>query len=240
MYNLEHTENDYRKIVTGDNARLENIRLGPEELGAMNLTFNFLTKEVTGKTDFTYHAMQLETGSGHIIGGETYLVHRDGSRNLFLAETSQTTAQNDSITYSANTIGEPATYNWYDPEGNLIWSGPELRLHAGKFGKYKLEVIAGADGYKDYKELEIHSPFSIESISPNPATGQVSVKYEIGTGNAAYLMLTNINSTISNNYILDEAQNEILLDISGFPPGTYVVSLVIDGQIVDSENLVIQ
>ncbi len=239
MNDLRKGKEDNIKIVTGENAVLKNIKFDANETGTMYLSFNFLTEEVTGKDFFVYHVIQRETETNKIIGGETYEIHKN-PRNLFLASTSQPTIQNDTLTYIANSIGEPAMYNWYDPNGNLIASGTHLTLDANFFGDYKLEVIADADGYKDYKEIEIANPFSIEGLTPNPAANQVSVKYEVGIGNSAYLTITNISSTISNNYILDELANEIILDVSGYTAGIYVVSLVCNGQIVDSENLIKQ
>ena len=56
--------------------------------------------------------------------------------------------------------------------------------------KFKLEVIASADGFKDYKEVEVKlKPSTLENISPNPATNHVSVSYELNGASSAYLMV---------------------------------------------------
>ncbi len=70
---------------------------------------------------------------------------------------------------------------------------------------YKLEIIALADGYKDYAEIEVSlKPNVITTLYPNPTSNQVTVAYKINDGNSAYLSVTGFyGSNVSNNYILD-------------------------------------
>lgn len=76
-------------------------------------------------------------------------------------------------------------------------------------------------------------------LIPNPASTLVTIDYNLHGANSAYLTLTNSASAISNNYILDIAQSQEIIDLSAYAPGIYVVSLVCDGEIVASENLAI-
>ncbi len=227
------------KIITNPYAVLKNAKFDPHEMGTVFLKFNFLTEKVSSKPKFVYNIIQRKASNGNVLGGETYEIVKE-PRAIFLAQTNSPTTQIDSTIYTATSINELAIYNWYDPDGNLISSGTSLILDSDKFGKYTLEVVADADGYKDYYEIDIKNPLCIKNLAPNPATGQVTISYQIGSGNSAYLMLTNFNSTISNNYILDEAQHQIDLDLSGYQPGIYIVSLICNGEITDSKNLVIQ
>lgn len=105
-------------------------------------------------------------------------------------------------------------YNWYDNEGNLIYEGADFTTFVEVGKKYKLEVIALSDGYKDYSEVEVSlKPNEIKTLSPNPASGMVTVTYKINEGDTAYLSGTDIyNPNISNNYILDINSNSITFD----------------------------
>lgn len=207
-------------------------------MGFLNVRFNFLTQKVT-KSNYTLHVVQHDIYRGKVLGGETYLIKRD-PRSLFLAQTGgdKTIDENETITIQADTINEPATYHWYDPEGNLIYTGKEFTLSPEVTKKYKLEIIADADGYKDYDEIEIkiNGP-SLNSLSPNPTSGQVSITYDVLNSSAAYLMITNSATGVANNYILAVEESEINIDVSSYPIGVYVVSLVCDGEIVDNANL---
>ena len=62
--------------------RLDNLRFAPNEMGTLNVSFNFLAKELTDKLKFVYHVVQKEAETGEVVGGVTYVVNKD-SRALF-------------------------------------------------------------------------------------------------------------------------------------------------------------
>lgn len=49
-------------------------------------------------------------------------------------------------------INEPATYNWYDTNGNLLHTEQDYVLN-NLNGTFLLEVIATNDGFKDTKKV---------------------------------------------------------------------------------------
>lgn len=235
---------DNKIIVTGHNARLDNIRFNPNEIGTLNLEFNFLIKEITSKDHFTYHVIQKDSLTGKIIGGETYEIYKH-TRNLFYADAGgdKFTDKNMPITLSAEDINEPALYNWYDNSGNLVYEGLNfvVSVEAGK--KYMLEVIALSDGYKDYSEIEVNlKPNTISSIYPNPTNNHSNFNYKINQGDSAYLSINPLYTSngISQNYILDITQSEITIDFNNYQDGVYLVSLITNGQISDTKYIVKQ
>lgn len=228
-----------KRIATGNNMTFSNILFNPKEIGTVYVSFNFLTAQLTEKRDFVYHAIQRDAVTNEIIGGETYEVHKR-PRVVFEAEAGadEEIQKNESITISASQINEAAVYNWYDPEGNLIYTGTDLTVSPEVTKTYKLEIIADTDGYKDYDQVEITvNPYSLESLIPNPSTSNVIVNYSADGANSAYLMVVSTVTGISNNYILDVAETAININVSGYAPGLYSVALVCDGEIVASKNL---
>jgi hypothetical protein len=209
----------------------------------LTLDFNFLTKELTGKSEYVYHVVQKDANTGEIIGGETYVIKKD-SRNPFEAIAGNKEVNlNEPITISANDISEPAIYNWYDEQGNLIHQGKDLQIANAIAEKYKLEVISTIDGFKDYKDVEVTlKPSAITNISPNPASNIVQVSYKLNEVGSAYIMVINNygGNGISNNYILDTNNSEININISNYVNGFYTFALVVNGQIVDAKNLIKQ
>lgn len=230
-------------IVTGDNAKLENIDFDSRKTGTLNLTFNFLTKEITDKEEYNYHVIQKDDLTGMTIGGETYEI-RKYPRGLFYANAEDKLAdKNTPITLNAQTINEPAVYNWYDNEGNLIYEGADFTISVEVGEKYKLEVIALSDGYKDYTEVEVKlKPNSITTLYPNPTSNLATVAYKINQGNSAYLSVNALygSNNISHNYILNVEENEITLDVSSYPQGLYSIVLVTNGQVSDTTTLIKQ
>jgi len=241
-----HKDNKF--IVRGDNAVLKNLCFQDlKDIGMLNLKFNFLTQEVSEKQEYTFHIIQKDE-NGEIIGGETYQIRRP-ARDLFLAIANDVTAdRNEAVTISAEAINEPAVYNWYDTDGNLIHEGIDFETSVTFSKKYKLEVIAVSDGYKDYAEAKIDlKPNRIEIFYPNPASGEAHVKYIINQGENAYLSIISIyadvvsaSNIVSNNYILDVNNNTKIVNLNNYSYGLYKIILVVDGQISDTQTLIKQ
>lgn len=237
---LDSTLNEKRKLIKGNNVILDNIVFEANEMGLLTLDFNFLTEELTDKTQYTYHVIQKDANTGEIMGGETYIIQKD-TRPMFTADAGDDKEAdvNETITISAEDINEPAMYNWYDSEGNLIYQGKDLTVTADVVKTYKLEVIATSDGFKDYADVEVKlKPSTIENITPNPASNAVAINYKINNVNSAYLMVIGYyGSNTSYNYILDTNAQQTQIDISNYPNGYYTIALVCDGNIVDAKTL---
>ncbi len=237
-------EENNKIIITGLNAKLDNLKLDSKKQGTLNLEFNFLVKEITIKDHFTYHIMQKDKVSGKVIGGETYEIYKH-TRNLFHADAGDIkyTDKNVPLILSAEDINEPATYNWYDSDDNLVFEGINFTVSTEATRKYKLEVIALSDGYKDYSEVEVKiKPNSIFSIHPNPTTSHSTFIYKINTGNTAYLSVTPLytSSGTSQNYILDVNETERVIDFSNYSTGTYLITLIANGSVCDSKYIIKQ
>ena len=237
-------EDESKQLITGNNATLNNLVMRPKESGLITLNFNFLTKELTDKTEFTYHVVQKDATTGEVIGGETFLIKKK-SRPLFLADAGNDKEinENEIITISAEQINEAAVYNWYDTNGNLIYQGKDLTISSDVAKKYRLEIVAEKDGYKDYDEIEVKlKPSIIEAMSPNPVTNQMQVSYILNGVNSAYLMVIGQYGSdgASNNYLLDTESTQTTLNLSNYSNGFYSVALVCDGTIVDARTLIKQ
>jgi len=236
---LEDTKIDRKKVVKGNNAVIDHLLFNPNELGTVYLSFNFLTKETTEKNKFRYHLIQRDFLTGEIMGGETFEIKKD-YRNLFTANAGEDKEieKNEEVTLKAQDIFEAAEYNWYDEAGNLIYSGREFTLTPEITKKYKLEVIA-EDGFKDYSEIKVKViPYKLISLSPNPANTEVQINYNIENSNSAYIMISGITNNISNNYLLNSNSSQKTIDLSSYQSGHYIVTLVCDGQMVESKNLI--
>jgi len=233
------------KVVRADYAILNNIPFEANELATLNLTFNFLTEDIDQET-FTYHVVQRDALTGEVVGGETYTVNRakrgrEAARAIADAGATKVVDKNDVITISAAQINEAAIYNWYDASGNLVFQGKDMTVSVDMAKKYKLEVIALSDGFKDYAEVEVKlKPSSLGVIAPNPAKNKVGITYKLNDAKSAYLMIIGSYGTkgSSNNYILDLNSDQTLIDISSYREGFYTIALVCDGKIVDAKTLV--
>lgn len=238
--NFTATANEQKLIATGNNMLIDDITFGPNEYGTAYITFNFLTKELTNKQNYTYQIIQRDKITNKIIGGETFEIKKQ-PRSVFTANAgdNQEIDRNESIVILADEINEDAVYNWYGSEGLLIYTGSELTVSPEITQQYKLEIISDLDGLKDYDEVVVTvNPFRIISMLPNPVSSQLTIDYMIEGTASAYIMVLNQATGSSNNYILNPTEREITIDLTSRQTGVYSVILVCDGEIQESKNLV--
>lgn len=146
--------------------------------------------------------------------------------------------KNLTISLNATLLNEPATYNWYDSEGNLIHQGEDFEIIPTKSETYQLEVVATKDGFKDYDQVSISvPPHEIISITPNPSSNHINIDYFIQGASEAYLSIVNTSTAATSNYVLDLNQENITIDISSYQNGYYEVALITDNQVQDSETI---
>ena len=234
-------EERYQIIATGSPAKIKNLTFSPNERNLVHVGFNFLSRKLSGQEKFKYRVIQRDHATNLIIGGETYNI-KIPSRPGFYADAGadKEISQGESTDLNAYDIGETAIYNWYDPDGNLIYTGKDFTVSPELTKKYKLEVIAELDGVKDYDEVEVKvKEFEILSMSPNPATNQVSLEYKANNASSAYLIIMMPYGN-SYNYILNVNQSQTSIDVSDYQTGVYNVILVCNGQAVDGSTLIVQ
>tara|TARA_R100000935_G_scaffold43726_1_gene66179 strand:- start:130 stop:810 length:681 start_codon:yes stop_codon:yes gene_type:complete len=221
----------HKLIATGNNVLIDDIAFEANKYGTAYITFNFLTAQLTSKQHYIYQVIQRDKATNKIIGGETFEINKQ-PRASFLANagSDETINKNESVTITADPINEAAVYNWYDPDGNLIYTGTDLTVSPEVTMTYKLEIISDVDGFKDYDEIEVTvNPYLLQSLVPNPGVNSVTVTYDAVDATSAYLMVTSTSSGTSNNYILDITEYQATLDISAYPTGLYSVVLACNG-----------
>jgi len=204
--------------------------------------FSFLADEMGVKKQFKYDVNQYLAEDNSLLGGEHFIV-RTHDRTDFNADAGgdKDIKLNESVTVSASDINEVATYNWYDMDGSLIFTGKDLVVSPQITETYKLEVIANADGVKDYDEVIVAvKDCYIETISPNPASNDVVVAYKTENTTSGYIMVLNATATTNYNYIIDVNQLQTTFNVANFQTGAYSVILVCDGVAVDMKTLIVQ
>lgn len=241
--NIKIKRNDCKQlIVTGNPASLKNLTYAAQERSTINLSFNFLTDKVDATPQFDYHVIQRRSQDDKIIGGELYQI-RKPTRYLFGADAGgdKNISEGTTTTLTANSIGESAYYNWYDTDGNLIYSGNNFTVTPEITKKYKLEVIALSDGFASYDSVTVKiKDCEIQSITPNPATTQIVVQYKAQNVSSGYLVITHPSGTPNDNYILNLSQNTKTINVSNYAAGNYNLILICNGEIKDQKVLSIQ
>lgn len=235
-------EDCHQLVITGNPATIKNLHYEPMERSTINLSFNFLTDKVDAISEFDYHAIQTRAENNKIIGGELYRIQKP-SRYLFSADagSDKNISEGTTTTLTANNIGESAFYNWYDPDGNLVYSGNNFTVTPEITKKYKLEIIALSDGFSSYDSVTVKiKDCEIQSITPNPATSQITIQYKAQNISSGYIVITHPSGTPNDNYILNLNQNTKIINVSNYAQGNYNVILICNGEIKDTKVLSIQ
>lgn len=224
-----------KTVIVNENTELLLKNFPPNDYGFVDVKVNFLTAAYTSNEQFGFNVEHWNNDTNILMGGELYLINKN-QRDLFDAD-----AFVNNNTLQAVSINEPAVYNWYDANGNLLHTGQNYTV-SNTNGTYLLEVVADYDGYKDMKEVTITPTNAVllHNIYPNPATNNVTVQYNQLNCNNAYLMLVNVNSNASSNYILNLSNTSITINTGQYTPGLYRVVLVCDNNVTESHNLIIQ
>jgi hypothetical protein len=101
-------------------------------------------------------------------------------------------------------------------------------------------VIAMADGFVDYDSLTVQvKEYEIKSITPNPATNQITVEYNAENASVAFLRITPALMNVGNDYPLNTLNWSTVINVANYLPGVYSVILYCDGVAVDVKQLVI-
>jgi len=224
-----------KTIIVNEDTEIILNNFPGNDLGLLNVKVNFLTDAYTSNKEFGFNVEHWNGATNTLMGGELFLMDKN-ERDLFFADAA--VANN---TLSALPINEPAVYNWYDANGTLLHTGQNYTV-TNTNGTYLLEVVADYDGYKDTNEVTVtaNNTQLLYNIYPNPATSNVTVQYHQLNCNNAYLMLVNVNTNASANYILNLNSSSITINTTAFTPGLYRVVLVCDNTVTESHNLLIQ
>ncbi|MBO7226040.1 MAG: caspase family protein [Bacteroidales bacterium] len=237
--------NDSTFLVTGSTVKMENISIPANYEGYMMAKVNFLTEEYSEKDKYEYIVEQADPTTGEYQNGLVMIVDKTLRSNLFMAEGGNNVVANANTpaNLSATAIGEDAVYNWYNASGVLVNSGQNISVTSSATEKYTLEVIAKADGYKDYDSVYvIRTLGNIVGISPNPTSGHAVVTYNLTSGvSAASIVVTNSSGLPVYNSAINVAATTHTLNLQNLVAGHYSLRLVSStGEVLDTKTLIVQ
>ena len=230
--------------ITENNATLKDISLPANAVGMLETEVNFLSEVIPQDKTFTFDIAMYDSKGKTLYGGEHYMAIRDDERTFdVVAMQNQTAMAQESITFSAINIGEPATYVWYNAAGDSIASGTMLSTTATQSQQYRLSVQATADGYKGYDTVSlVVRNGAITSLSPNPTSGQAVVTYNLASSvSAASIVVTNSSGLAVYSSAINVAATTHTLNVQNLVAGQYSVRLLsATGEVLDSKTLIVQ
>jgi len=229
-------------IVTDTCAVAKNLEFENYDQYLVHSSFNFLVEEIDSADQFHFSVVQKRSQDQTVIGGESFEINVP-FRWYFEADAGSgfEIILGESVNLMAAQIPEEAIYNWYNEAGDLLHTGTNFMVSPEYTQSYTLEVIATADGFKNYDEIEINVKVNyITSCSPNPASTYLDVDYSIQSANEAYFMLVNQLTLDNFQFSIDPFAETVQLSLLNVPAGNYALVLFTDGLIQDHKNIIIQ
>ena len=233
-------------LLTEPTATIERLVLQPEELYLLEAEVNFFTQEEPENNEFVFDIAEYiddENEGKELIGGETYIAIRNPERDSYFkakAVDDKTVLPAEPVSFRAEPISEDAVYTWFDQKGDTVAHGLNLTVTPTSTQHYKLEVVATADGFKDYDSVRATvRNGAIVSLSPNPTDNQLTITYRLAAGiTNATIEISDVQNLSVQSYPVTAAATTKTVSLAGLTAGTYVVKLIINGETVDTRQVI--
>ena len=233
-------------LLTEPTATIERLVLQPEELYLLEAEVNFFTQEKPENNEFVFDIAEYvddEKGGKELIGGETYIAIRNSERDSYFkakAVDDKTVLPAEPVSFRAEPISEDAVYTWFDQKGDTVARGLNLTVTPTSTQHYKLEVVATADGFKDYDSVRATvRNGAIVSLSPNPTDNQLTITYRLAAGiTNATIEISDVQNLSVQSYPVTATATAKTVSLAGLTAGTYVVKLIINGETVDTQQVI--
>lgn len=109
--------------------------------------------------------------------------------------------------------------------------------------QYKLEVVAEADGAKDYDTVSVAVRGGmLVSLSPNPANDRIDVGYRLAdnVSNALIQIISSAGIVVETTRI-SNTQTNVMMNIQTLASGSYSVGLLLpNGEMLDMKTLIVR
>ncbi|TXI82938.1 MAG: hypothetical protein E6Q38_04365 [Crocinitomicaceae bacterium] len=228
-------------ILLKDSANILNVNFPSNKRIPIFVGFSFYADQEQLEKSFKFDVRQYSNDNTVLLGAEHFVINKF-IRSPFTADAGndRNIDFGDSVLISAVQISESAIYNWYDPNGNLIFSGKDMSITPEMTQKYKLELIAISDGSISFDQVEVSvNKNKIKSLTPNPADNFVNINYILDQVSSSYLMIINQTGTSFSNYVINPELESTEIVLDNFESGLYTVVLICDGVATDAKQLII-
>lgn len=226
---------DPRKVVfTSAESKLKNISLVGNEFEKVTMKFDFHSTALRG-TKYTIDLIQRDE-SGNIVGGETFIVEAPNSRNDSIVIT-PIDLENGDIKLTANLDGTESLTEWKDSQGAIISNTNSVIVSpVQQNNTYSLKVL-DSEGDLATGNITLESVKSIKSA--NPTTNVTDfIDIELNREELSSNSLISVNSVMNGltmlNISVPVGNKNIRINTSSLSSGVYVLSYIVNGQIVDS------
>ncbi len=216
----------------GKTSNLKSIALQKQEFDKVSLKFNF-KKASQDSRSYTVDLIQKDE-DGNIIGGETFVVKSPCASTDMHPITS--TPMGDGTYRLDVEADETETVRWETNDGTVIGKGNSVEVTALKGGEktYNAYILSN-NGELATESITLDSETGIAGVSLDGAKTRLNVDLKGDMNGLSSLVVSSVlqgETVLSRN--VNVSDKSVELDVSSLKEGIYVVSLVSDGEVMDS------
>ena len=143
-------------------------------------------------------------------------------------------------TLSVGNVSESAFYEWYDKNDNYLGTGTTITVPASASKtQYKVKAIANKDGAYNYATASLTGSQSIQTVDVDGKSLHATVKLKEATDCNAKFLLSSVSGSVPmKEYVVAEGIQTYDIPTSGLRSGVYQVSLIENGQVIDTKKFV--
>lgn len=220
-------------------SKILDVNMTPKQAGRIYCTCEVLAKEdVMEETTYAYDIVLRDKQTGIALDGERFVIKQQ-PRKAILPEI-ECEVTEDGYDLKAVNVDETAKYEWYDQNGTKIAEGKDVSVKPNLGNsQLKLKVEAEEDGAINYATVLLANHLGIKKISPNPFSTQMTITLDSAADDDTVVRITAANGSGSaENYKLKSGENELTVFTSHYAKGNYIITLLNNGKVVDSCQVV--
>lgn len=206
---------------------------------SIRFSYNFISQSpLLAGQRFDVDLLRYENSSGKLVSGTTVTVnYPEIGENL--VPVIDVELENGMYSLRETNIDVPATYEWSDDGGNSVGTGKTIELDAAvAAGTYSLRV-ASDNGFVNYATVNLDNVPIIESVSPNPFVNNIEITLSRPANNNTMIIINGVTSTnIHKEFLMHSGESQISILTSDYPSGTYLVSVVENGIVLGSAQII--
>ncbi len=241
--NITSYASDPSKIyINGPSSNIRYFRLPQNALDSIMVTIQTNAGIFSANTlDYTINVRLVDTNA-HTVGGTSFRLYQEGDRQVIEPGIDVIGGDNGQFTLSANNISEPVTYQWFDRDRNVLGTDKSLTIPFQDLNKqYTLKVTAEQDGAVAYATLDKNADLCAISVSPNPFVSEIKVLLPSAATATSTLRISPVTGNAPVvDYKIESGAKTVSVPTESWRSGVYVVSLLVNGQIIDSKQIVKQ
>lgn len=227
---LEDEDNPKLFHLIGSQNRISGLNLNCEK-DSIKLYCNPIAKERQCESAAIFHLVVRDSlgKEQDAMAFQTHLQSRLAMTPMIVKENGR---------YQAANIAEPAIFEWFDDANAKIGVGKVLQPGHLETSELRLKVTAISDGAVARTNLSMMNESIIRHISPIPFNDYVQIVLNEPATKNYQIKLWSGDGTLLRSCALMSGALDASIDTRALPQGRYVLTLLVDGKMVETRNVV--